>query len=185
MCHRSNDIKHIWEHGIINKLKENSMKQILTMLAIFLSFMTYGQDREIFGKSFIMKQNYLAQKCNAVGENLVNTTDVLERTFIIVVEAETLKGYVVSVLRFDEGVKDTNAVIKAKELNSKFVENMTLESKKMYFFIPFTDFDKVCKKIILRDHFTLGISTVPIKIRFGNSGNGEDGRFFALKGMLV
>lgn len=152
---------------------------------------TYGQKNENLGKSFVMTQNYSAKKCNAVGENLRESSDPLERTFIIVVEALTDTGYVVSVPKFtqtDRPELNEKFVMRPSESKDTVVGNKsysaTQEGRKIYFLIPLSDFDNVCKKATSRHSFTVGIPTIPAKLRFGNGGTGEDPRYFNFEGNL-
>jgi len=61
---------------------------------------------------------------------------------------------------------------------------ISAQPQKLYFLIPFNDFDKVCKKPIAAHSFTAGIPTIPAKIRFGNGGKGSDPRYFRFEGNL-
>jgi len=174
------------------------MKQTLTILTLCFALVSYGQDTKNLGKSFVMKQNYLAKKCDAVGGNATASTDALERTFVVIIEAMTTTGYVVSVPEFSKSVRKD-------ELNRKFVTSPAvaaipevkaadgtvttaakpaLPATEIYFLIPFTDFDKVCEKPTSNHSFTVGIPTIPAKLRFGNGGKGDDARYFRFEGNL-
>jgi hypothetical protein len=164
------------------------MKLVLSIILICTSFITYGQDSKKLGKSFVMTQNYLAQKCNAVGSNKETTEDALERTFTIIVEAMTSTGYVISVPEFDkpdldEKFSKTNAKAETKSADGTVIAPAE-PSKDIYFFIPFSEFDKVAEKAVSNHSFTVGIPTIPAKIRFGNGGNGDDGRYFRFEGNI-
>jgi hypothetical protein len=180
------------------------MKQTLTILTMFFTILSFGQDAKNLGKSYVMKQNYLAQKCDAVGDNLTTTTDALERTFVVIIEAISSTGYVISVPEFSKSARKD-------ELNNKFVGNPSVKAKaavaevkkkngkikspaqdtkdaqqatKIYFLLPFTEFDKVCDKPISNNSFTVGIPTIPVKLRFGNGGKSDDARYFRFEGNL-
>jgi len=183
------------------------MKKTLTILTLCFSLVSYAQDTKNLGhlgKSFVMKQNYLAQKCDAVGSNPTASTDALERTFIVIIEAVTSTSYVISVPEFT-GSK------RKDELNKKFVgtpvvaakaalaevkkkdgtiktpaqeAQVAQQSTQIYFLIPFIEFDKVCEKPTSNHSFTVGIPTIPAKLRFGNGGKGEDARYFRFEGNL-
>lgn len=167
------------------------MKQILTIFTLLFALMSNGQDSQKLGKSFVMKQNYLAEECDAVGTNLSTPTAALERTFVIIVEAMTSTGYVISVPEFTQ----TNR----PNLNDLFVKKPAVSAikdskgiitipaqpeKELYFFIPFVDFDKVCARPVSNHSFTVGIPTIPAKLRSGNGGEGEDARYFRFEGNL-
>lgn len=174
------------------------MKQTLTILTLCFALVSYGQDTKNLGKSFVMKQNYLAQKCDAVGNNATTSTDALERTFIVTIEAMTTNGYVISVPKFTKSERKD-------ELNNKFVTSPAVEAvaevkaldgtvttpsqaalpaSEIYFLIPFIDFDNVCEKPTSNHSFTVGIPTIPAKLRFGNRGEGNDARYFRFEGNL-
>ncbi len=167
------------------------MKRIFTILTLGFALVSFGQDTKNLGKSFVMKQNYLAPKCDAVGNNPTASSDALERTFIVIIEAMTSSGYVISVPTFTKTDRP--------DLNEKFVKTPTVKEvksgsgektnamqseKELYFFIPFTDFDKVCEKPTSHNSFTVGIPTIPAKLRFGNGGVGDDARYFRFEGNL-
>lgn len=174
------------------------------------ALVSYGQDTKNLGKSFVMKQNYLAQKCDAVGGNATASTDALERTFVVIIEAMTTTGYVVSVPEFTKSDRK-------EELNNKFVTSPAVAAKaavaaiaevkaadgtvttpvqaaqpaqpaqpekELYFLIPFTEFEKVCEKPTSNHSFTVGIPTIPAKLRFGNGGKGDNARYFRFEGNL-
>jgi hypothetical protein len=172
------------------------MKQLLTLIALLSSLLSYSQNSENLGKSFFMKQNYPARICDAVGQNAMDAAHALERNFIVIVEAATENGYVISVPRFSSSAK-------AEELNAKYVGNIVtkpfvkirrcrpdkekvgvLVDPMIYFLIPFSDFDEVCEVLPTKRSFAIGIPTIPAKIRFGNGGTGEDPRFFRFEGNL-
>jgi hypothetical protein len=181
------------------------MKQTLTIFLLFSALVSFGQDTKNLGKSFVMKQNYLAKKCDAVGNNLTSETDALERNFVIIIEAMTSTGYVISVPQFTKsGRKD--------ELNSKFVTSREVVAKsavvevkdangivttpaqaaipaqaasEIYFLIPFAEFEKVCNITTSKHSFTVGIPTIPAKLRFGNGEKETIQDISVLKVILV
>jgi hypothetical protein len=174
------------------------MKQTLTILTMCFTLVSYGQDTKNLGKSFVMKQNYLAQKCDAVGGNAAASTDALERTFVVIIEAMTSTAFVVSVPTFTKSARKA-------DLNNKFVTLSGVDAvvevkaadgtvttpakpaqpeKEIYFLIPFVEFDKVCEKATSNHSFTVGIPTIPAKLRFGNGGKGYDPRYFRFEGNL-
>ena len=164
------------------------MRQIIILLLSCLSLVAYGQDSKKLGRSYTMTQNYLAKKCDAVGSNQTTTQDALERTYIITVESMTSTGYVVSVPDFDdselnEKFSRTKATLEVKAADGS-ITKAAKSSEEIYFFIPFTDFDKVAEKAFSRHSFTVGIPTIPAKIRFGNGGDGDDGRYFRFEGNI-
>jgi hypothetical protein len=164
------------------------MKNAITIFLVLITFKVFGQDPKKLGKSFVMLQNYNAQTCNAVGDGKASASDPLQRTYIIIVEAMDATGYVISVPEFAK-----------EELNEKFVRTKSISEKKspdgtttkvaqpakeLYFYIPFNDFDKVAEKSVSKHSFAVGIPTIPVKLRFGNSGNGEDARYFRFEGNI-
>jgi hypothetical protein len=191
-------------YPLIITINKNKMKQTLTIFLLFSALVSFGQDTKNLGKSFVMKQNYLAKKCDAVGNNLTSETDALERNFVIIIEAMTSTGYVISVPQFTKsGRKD--------ELNSKFVTSREVVAKsavvevkdangivttpaqaaipaqaasEIYFLIPFAEFEKVCNITTSKHSFTVGIPTIPAKLRFGNGGEGNNPRYFRFEGNL-
>ena len=76
------------------------MKKYTLFLLVTIAFTVKSQEQKYLGESFVLKQNYSAQQCDAVGSNPVNVNDALERTFIVIVEAITANGYVVSLPAF-------------------------------------------------------------------------------------
>lgn len=168
------------------------MKQLLTLITAFLAFATYGQESQNFGKSFFVTQNYLALSCDATGQNQRYEGFALERNFVIVVEAKTESGYVISVPEFSRsqranelnarfyGVKGTNAV----EDDKGVIISEAVAEERFYFLIPFKDFEDVCESLPTKRSFTIGIPTIPAKVRFGNGGKGEDPRYFRFEGNL-
>jgi hypothetical protein len=140
------------------------------MLIVFscVVYPILGQDTKNLGKTFRLRGNYQAQKCNAVGGNASDVSDPLERNFLITVEAITETAYVISVPKF------TNA-----QYNEKFVR---AGNDKMYFLMPSVDFDRFCEKPVSRNSFAVGIPTIPAKLRFGNGGTGDEPRYFRFEG---
>ncbi|MGH1337946.1 MAG: hypothetical protein ACRBFS_17630 [Aureispira sp.] len=166
------------------------MKQLCTILSLCLALTSYGQDLKNLGKTFVMKQNYKAKKCDAIGGNQINSSDPLERKFIIIVEAMIDKGYVISVPSFtvstrknylNETFVQTSGIAAIKDAEGN-VKTAAKPEKRIYFFIPFTDFSKVCERSLAPNSFTAGIPTLPVKLRFGNGGEGEDPRYFRFEG---
>lgn len=168
------------------------MKQLIIIFIIFFSLVSYGQDTKNLGKSFVMKQNYLAKKCDAVGAKPLDSSDPLERTFVVIIEAMTSTGYVISVPTFTKSERK-------EDLNNKFVTSKAVTEVKaadgtittpaqlaaeIYFLIPFNEFDNVCEKPKSNHSFTVGIPTIPAKLRFGNGGKGYDPRYFRFEGNL-
>ncbi|MFK7799322.1 MAG: hypothetical protein AB8E82_17865 [Aureispira sp.] len=169
------------------------MKLGLIILSLYLFIgITSAQDAENLGKSFVMKQNYFAKQCDAVGANLTKAPAALERTFIVTVEAMTATGYVIKVPLFkpsdrqnylNERFAKTKAIDEVKNADGT-IKTQAKPSLKLYFFIPFKDFDTICEKKITKHSFTVGIPTIPAKLRFGNGGTGEDPRYFRFEGNL-
>lgn len=172
------------------------MKQILTILMLGFALISYGQDSKKLGKSFTMVQNYHAKRCNAVGDSSWTDAASLERTFIVIVEAMTDKGYVISVPSFTESKRkdylndnfdkspERAAVTEVKDSSGKIIitAKPAKSEEEIYFFISLAEFDKVCEKITSNHSFTVGIPTIPAKIRFGNGGRGDDPRYFRFEG---
>jgi hypothetical protein len=146
------------------------MKKLIGIAFLFQVFLTFGQDVTKLGKSFEMKSNYCASTCDGVGGN-PGTTEMLERNFIIVVEAITETDYIVSVPKFNPD---------SSKYNLRF--NKTANGDDIYFMIPFKDFEKYCELLQLKGGFTVGIPTIPTKLRFGNGGTCPDKRFFRFEG---
>lgn len=173
------------------------MKTLILFTLIF-AFSSYGQDIKNLGKSYVIKQNYLAEACDAVGSNRTVSPDALERTFIVVIEAMTADGYVISLPKFsdtDRGLELNDKYVKSPEIQAtpetysidgslKTAACLAQPEKKLYFLIPFTDFEKVCEKPTSSNSFTVGIPTIPAKLRFGNSGKGSNPRYFRFEGNL-
>lgn len=167
------------------------MKQTLTILTLCFALTSFGQDTKNLGKSFVMKRNYLAQKCDAVGANLTASTDPLARTFIIIVESMTSAGYVIRVPKFPKSNRinlNDKFVISPAQNEVKTADGVITKAaqveKELYFFIPITYFDSVCGKPISNHSFTVGIPIIPAKLRFGNGGKGDDARYFRFEGNL-
>lgn len=174
------------------------MKKTFIIFTFFFTLVSYSQDIKNLGKSFFMKQNYHALLCDAVGNDTTISPAPLERTFVVVIEAMSSIGYVISVPKFT--VSD-----RKDELNAKFVACPAIpevteiknvdgsikvaaqsaqSEKKLYFLIPYKVFDKVCEKPISKHSFTVGIPTIPAKLRFGNGGKGSDPRYFRFESNL-
>lgn len=178
------------------------MKQIITIFILFITLTSYGQDPKNLGKSFVMKQNYNALQCDAVGDKQFSALAPLERTFVVIVEAMTSAGYVISIPEFTKSKKKedlNNLFVKSKAVNATAVipevknndgivttpEQIATSAqpeKEIYFFVPFDEFDQVCEKPSSNHSFTVGIPTIPAKLRFGNGGNGDNPRYFRFDG---
>jgi hypothetical protein len=180
------------------------MKQTFTILTMCFALISYAQDTKNLGKSFVMKQNYDAQKCDGVGNNLLASPAPLERTFVVIVEAMTSTGYVISVPKFTKSdrkddlnnqfvkspsVSATAAIAEVKAADGKITTaaqpaQSAQPEKKLYFLIPFAKFADVCEKPTSSHSFTVGIPTIPVKLRFGNGGEGDNARYFRFEGNL-
>lgn len=166
------------------------MKQFITIcVLLFTSFMS-GQEIKNLGKSFVLTQNYAARECDAVGANAKAATYPLERTFIILVEAITTNSYVVSVPKFKSKTELNEKFVKRtgleeeKDSNNVVIRTAVNSERKLYFLIPANEFDKVTELSLDNWSFTVGIPTIPVKLRFGNKGEGESPRYFRFEGNI-
>lgn len=165
---------------------------LITLCFLFCLKLSFAQNKEFLGKTFIITQNYSAQTCDAIGKNTAAPNAPLERNFKVVVTALVDKeGYVIEVPRFtvSERILELNEnfygvfkdVSETKGNVTKMVRK--LESR-IYFLIPLQDFERVAEPEIPKFAFTLGIPTVPVKLRFGNGGTGKSPRYFNFEGNL-
>ncbi len=160
------------------------MKISNLILALLLTYSVYGQEKENIGKSFEMIQNFQAKKCDAFGKEL-SGTEVLERSFVIVVEGFKDTSCIVSVPRFTKSPRkdELNKKLVGEWAEKKDSSKKEVNSDKYYFIIPIKNFKEVCEKLIPRNSFVVGIPTVPTKLRFGSS-NIMDQRYFRFEGNL-
>ncbi|MGV3612865.1 MAG: hypothetical protein ACO1N0_18030 [Fluviicola sp.] len=160
------------------------MKSFITILAIYFASTAFAQDTTRLGKSFVLSQNYKAAECNAVG-NPIDGSDssILSIGFLLRVEAITKTHYVIHIAEFK----------KSKELNKRFVKKDSIpnlakptdQELKVYFLIPVNQFDFLTDPPAPTRHtFTVGIPTIPAKLRFGNGGTGNDPRYFRFEGNI-
>ncbi len=147
------------------------MKHLITLAFLSIATFLFSQSEPAtkLGKSFELNSNFCATQCDGVGTSF-GTTDILEREFIIVVEAITATDFVISVPKF--GNNDA--------YNLRF--NKDDSDHDLYFLFPIAVFDKYCKPLQLKGGLTVGIPTIPTKIRFGNAGTTSNKRFFRFEG---
>lgn len=147
------------------------MKRTICFLMLSQALVSHGQELSNLGKTFVMKSNYKAIRCDAVGKITDSTlTETLMIRFRVVVVATPKGGYVVSLPPFKD---DAN--------NNTYVKR---DSNKLYFIINISDFPNVCELAIPRHSFTVGIPTIPVKLRFGNRGTGSNPRYFRFEGNI-
>lgn len=147
------------------------MKSLLLLIFCVQTLLSNAQDQNNLGKRFTMKSNYSAQTCDGVGNPVTPVVNVLlEREFIVIVDAVMDSGYVVSLPTFGDSAIDKKYVKKGNDY--------------LYFLIAVSKFSKVCEKFTSKYSFTLGIPTIPAKLRFGNGGTGPDARYFRFEGNI-
>jgi hypothetical protein len=131
-----------------------------------------------------MKSTFVAKKCDLGGTvDSSGDKELLKKGYKIVVEYATSGDYVISVPKFTSGSQKV-------AINEKFGTN-DADPKSYYFLIDVADFEKVCAIPIPTHSFTVGIPTIPVKLRFGNGGdttgtfnNTESPRNFQFTGNL-
>ncbi|RXR17358.1 hypothetical protein EQG63_11255 [Flavobacterium amnicola] len=163
------------------------MKQLIIICVLLFVSSIFGQEAKYLGKSFILTQNFAAQECDAVGANAKTASYPLERTFVIIVDAISTNGYVVSVPNFKSREELNDIFVTSKEVpavkdaNNNIV-TAAIPAKDIYFLIPITEFDKITQLNLDNWSFTVGIPTIPVKLRFGNKGEGDNPRYFRFEG---
>lgn len=149
-------------------------KELLLLLFILTLNIIHCQNKNLLGKNYYLISNIEVKTSSNIGrqnDQLLN----IKRGTNIVIDAYNDSNYVCRVLPFIDSIDNVNIVY-------KYSKNGSTED--IYFTLSFKDFEKYCTESIKTHSFSLGIPTIPIKLRFGNGGSEENPRYFNFEGNI-
>ncbi len=144
----------------------------------------------IVGREYVLTSNYEAAQCDGMGRYDVNkpVLKLLERGFKIFVDNMLIAGgieyAVISVVRFNDNLRDSTAKKEAQDYNETYFKQ---GDTYLSFLVPISDlgmYFKPTRKKRIPTLFTLGIPTIPAKLRFGNGATGKNPRYFRFESNL-
>lgn len=148
-------------------------KEFLLFILIFTLNNILCQNKNLMGKTYSLNSNIEVKVSSNIGrinEEILN----INRGTTIIIDAYNDSNYVCRVLPFNDSIENVDLVYKYS----------TKDKKEIYFVLSFKDFEKYCTEAIKTHSFSLGIPTIPIKLRFGNGGKEENPRYFNFEGNI-
>lgn len=152
------------------------MRNIFTLLASLLfSFNLFANSEDYLNKTFVLISNYNAVNCNGAG-NPTTGNSLLEQGFLLKVNGIIGSNFIVSLSSEFTG----GNTVEQTAYNLRYYKNANNEY--LYFLVDTIAFHRIRKQPKVLTTFTVGIPTIPVKMRFGNGGTGDDPRFFRFEG---
>lgn len=149
---------------------------ILSLLFSLLSYSLSAQEKsEFYKKKYKFYRYALLQKCNVNGVDVTGTETISIGFEFSIVELKD-NQYIIRISKWND-----------ESLNAQYVGDTQLttgkKTDKIFFKLPITDFNEKCEEAVLRHTFTLGVVTLPIKMRFGyKAKDGSKIRDFTFSG---
>jgi hypothetical protein len=134
------------------------MRLIFFPLLFLLVIDTYSQSNISTNQVYVFKENMQLEKCDAIGGNRKDPTFIY-KYFEFKVDKILDSGLVIHFLQWKNDEKKNEKYYQPGGKNS--------EAEIINFFLPLNQFTKAIEKF-RKAPFALGITVIPIKMRFGN-----------------